>query len=393
MRARAGIRPLLKIRPTLLAASVLPMMLFASAAQATEFNPVNLITDDQTANKARLADPDLVNAWGVSFAPVPGGPFWVSDNAKAVTTLYNVDPVTNTPTKVAALPAVNIPGNGTITGQTFNPGNGNGSFNSDLFLFVSEDGTISGWKFSLGTNAEILQTASDANVYKGVTFDNTGGTNDYLLAANFRSGAIDVLKGTGGEPNLSGQFVDPNLPAGYAPFNIQNLGGKIFITYAIQDSVKHDEVPGAGNGVVDQFDANGNFVARIAAGGTLNAPWGLAIAPSSFRDLAGDLLVGNFGDGKINAINLTTDTSQLLTDASGNPLSIDGLWALTTGNGTGAGSSDAIYFSAGPAGETHGLFGVLSVVPEPATWFNLLAGFAALAATFRLLARRQRSVN
>jgi uncharacterized protein (TIGR03118 family) len=362
------------------------MMLFASAAQATSLNVVNLITDDQLLHPAKLTDPDLVNAWGVSFFPT--GPFWVSDNGKGVTTLYNVDPATNMPTKVPL--TVSIPGDGSITGQTFNAGFSGGSFNGDPFLFVSEDGTISGWRPSLGTAAETLLTGSAANVYKGTTLADVGG-HDYLYSANFRAGSIDVMKGDASAPSLTGTFQDPNLPAGYAPFNIQNLGGKLFVTYAIQDAAKHDEVPGLGNGIVDQFDTSGNLVGRIAAGGDLDAPWGLAIAPRSFASLglAGDLLVGNFGNGTIDAFDLTTDKSVgLLTDSSGKTIVIDGLWALTVGSGKSAGSSGAVYFSAGPNNESHGLFGVIASVPEPSTWIDLLAGFATLAAAFRLLARR-----
>jgi uncharacterized protein (TIGR03118 family) len=386
MRDRAGLWQVFNNRSTLFAASILPMMVFGSAAHATSLGVVNLITDDPIGHPAKLTDPDLQNAWGVSFAPP--GPFWVSDNGKAVTTLYSVNPVTDVPAKVLALPKVSIPGDGTVTGQTFNPGFSGGSFNGDLFLFVSEDGTISGWRFSLGTAAETLQTGSTANVYKGATFADITG-NDYLYAANFRSGAIDVLKGNSGEPNLTGTFSDPTLPGGYAPFNIQNLGGKLFVTYAIQDGAKHDEVPGLGNGIVDEFDTNGNLINRIATGGNLDAPWGLAIAPSSFGTLAGDLLVGNFGNGTIDVIDLATNTPvELLTDSRGKTITIDGLWALTVGNDTIAGSSNKVYFSAGPDEESHGLFGVIEPVPEPSTWMELLAGFAAMAAAVRLLGHR-----
>ena len=150
---------------------------------------------------------------------------------------------------------------------------------------------------ALGTNAETLQLSSMANVYKGAALAAIG-SNSYLYAANFKAGTIDVLKGNAGAPDLAGSFVDPNLPSGYAPFNVQNLGGQLFVAYAVLDANTNDEVPGAGNGIVDQFDAQGNLLNRIATGGDLNAPWGLAIAPSSFGALAGDLLVGNFGDGE-----------------------------------------------------------------------------------------------
>ena len=228
--------------------------------------------------------------------------------------------------------------------------------------------------------------ASSTNVYKGATLA-TIGANSYLYAANFSAGTIDVMKGNASAPDLTGNFVHPPLPAGgYAPFNVQNLGNQLFVAYAIRDPATNEEVPGAGNGVVDQFDAQGNFVARIATGGDLNAPWGLAIAPSSFGALAGDLLVGNFGDGKINAFDLTSKTpSGSLTDANGNPIAIDGLWALTPGNNGSAGSAQDIFFSAGPNDETRGLFGVLTAVPEPSTYALLGFGLAGL-----LLARGRR---
>ena len=332
-----------------------------SVARADSFAVTNLVTNDQAANPAQITDPHLVNAWGISYGAT--SPFWVSDNGTGVTTLYSVNPTTNA-TSIVPL-VVSIPGDGSITGQVFNTANGAGAFNKDLFLFVSEDGTISGWRGALGTNAEVLQSASDA-FYKGTALATISG-NTYLYAANFHSGAIDVVKGTPGAPDLTGKFSDPTLPAGYAPFNIQLLGGKLYVTYALQGSGK-DEQHGAGLGFVNVFDTQGNLLGRVASQGTLNAPWGLAIAPSSFSQFAGDLLVGNFGDGTINAFNLTTDKfdGQLL-GTDGKPLVIDGLWGLTPGNGAAAGDQNTIYFSAGPQDESNGLFGAVSVVPEPSS--------------------------
>jgi uncharacterized protein (TIGR03118 family) len=353
----------------LLMLAVLPCLSLPAAAEPL-FNQTNLVTNDQTANPAQITDPNLVNAWGISFSPT--SPFWVSDNGAGVATLYNVNPNTNA-TSIASL-VVTIPpaGTGTPTGQVFNANVG--AFNGDLFLFVSEDGTVSGWRGALGTTAETLQVASDANVYKGTTEATING-NSYLYAANFRAGTIDVLKGTAGAPDLTGHFTDPNLPAGYAPFNIRLLGNKLYVTYAVQDANKHDDVAGAGNGIVSVFDTQGNFLGRVATGGTLNSPWGLALAPASFGPLAGDLLVGNFGDGRINAFDLSTDSlvGQLL-GTDGSELTIDGLWALTVGNDGNAGSSNKLYFSAGPDDEMNGLFGVITAVPEPATIWLLGAG-------------------
>lgn len=343
-------------------------------AEATLFTSTNLVTDDQTAHPAQITDASLVNAWGMSYT-LAGSPFWISDNATGVTTLYNVT-ATNVTTKNSAI-TVTIPGDGTVTGQVFNSVASN--FNTDNFVFVSEDGTISGRRAALGNTAEVLALASPANVYKGAAFANVGG-NGYLYAANFRAGTIDVLKGNAGAPELSGRFIDPALPAGYAPFNIQNLGGELYVAYALQDGAKHDEVPGSGNGFVSVFDPQGNFLGRIASAGTLDAPWGLAIAPASFGQFAGDLLVGNFGDGLISAFDLGTHAFEgLLLGANGSPLAIDGLWALMIGNNGSSGSPSDVYFTAGPDGETHGLFGVIAVIPEPATLALLGLGLTALA--------------
>jgi uncharacterized protein (TIGR03118 family) len=270
-------------------------------------------------------------------------------------------------------------GSGTPTGQVFNAVNATGAFDGNAFLFVSEDGTISGWRMSLGTTAEVLQTANTANVYKGTTLDTTGG-HSYLLSANFRAGTIDVLKGDLGAPDLTGKFQDPNLPAGYAPFNVQTFGSTVYVTNALQDSAKHDDDPGAGHGFVNAFNLQGNLLGRIGSMGTLNSPWGLAIAPSSFGSLAGDLLVGNFGDGKINVFNPNPATPGFvgqLTGVDHNPIAIDGLWGLIAGNDGNGGSSQKIYFSAGPNSESNGLFGVLQAVPEPSSMLLAAAGLLA----------------
>lgn len=342
---------------------------------ATTFIQENLVSDGSVP--AQITDPNLVNAWGISSSPT--SPFWVSDNGTGLTTLYNVDPNTDATVKQGLV--VTIPGTGTgnPTGQVFNSGASTGAFNGNPFLFVSEDGTVSGWRAALATTAEILQTGSSANVYKGATEATVNG-NSYLYAANFRAGTIDVIKGTAAAPNLTGNFTDPNLPAGYAPFNIQNLDGKIYVTYALQDAAKHDDVAGAGKGFVNAFDTQGNLLGRVGSGGSLNSPWGLAIAPKSFGQFAGDLLVGNFGDGHISVFNSLNDAfmGQLL-GLDGKELAIDGLWGLTPGNDGRGGSSNKLYFTAGPGNETHGLFGVIEVaVPEPGSLSLIGFGLAAI---------------
>ena len=338
---------------------------------------VNLVTDDQSVNAAQITDPNLINAWGISHSAT--SPFWVSSNGQGISTLYRVDPLTNATTKVPL--EVAIPGAGNVTGQVFNIGNASGNFNGNLFLFVSEDGTVSGWRGALGTTAEVLQTASDTNSYKGSAISLIGG-NAYLYAADFAGAQIDVLKGNAAAPDLAGSFTDPTIPSGFAPFNIQNLGDTLYVTYAKVGPTGDDE-SGPGNGFVDAFDLQGNFVARVGSAGALNSPWGLALAPASFREFAGDLLVGNFGDGHINIFDTSTDTfiGQLL-GAGGVPLEIEGLWGLISGNDGGAGSSQAIYFAAGPGDEEHGLFGVIGV-PEPTSMALVALGITMLGVARR----------
>lgn len=339
-------------------------------AHAGPVSVTNLVTDDQTVNAAQITDADLINPWGVSFGAT--GPFWVSDNGTRKTTLYSVSPISHATTKLGLV--VTLPGTGP-TGQVFNPTT---QFNGNAFLFVNEDGTISGWRGALGTTAETLQVADPSNLYKGAAFATVNG-NGYLYAADFKSAQIDVRPGATGAPQLAGSFTDPNLPSGFAPFNIQNIGGSLYVAYAKQDPNSPDEVAGPGNGFVSKFDVQGNFLERIASGGTLNAPWGMALAPSSFGTLAGDLLVGNFGDGAINVFDLATKTFVgQLQGTDGNPVHIDGLWALTQGNDGSGGGTDSIFFTAGPGDETHGLFGMLTPVPEPGTYALLVAGLMLL---------------
>jgi uncharacterized protein (TIGR03118 family) len=342
-------------------------LLAQKVVRADEFSVTNLITDNALVHPAQITDPALRNAWGVSYSPT--GEFWVSDNAAGVATTYRVDPATNATSQLPT--TVTIRGDGSVTGQVFNGGVG---FNSDQYLFVSEDGTVNGWRPALGTNTEILATGVSDNVYKGAAQATIDG-HSYLYAANFRSGKIDVYKGDSAAPGLLGNFTDPNLPANYAPFNIQKLNGKLYVTYALQDAAQKDDAPGAGHGFVTAFDLQGIFLGRVASANTLNSPWGLAIAPSTFGSFAGDLLVGNFGDGRISAFDLVTNAFEgQLLGIGGTPLSIDGLWALTPGNGGDAGDPLSIYFSSGPDDEAHGLFGVItlsslsppSAVPEPA---------------------------
>jgi uncharacterized protein (TIGR03118 family) len=328
-----------------------------------------------------INDPNLTNAWGISEGPAT--PIWINDNGTGIATLYSVPG--------ASTPVSNIPLNVSIpisspTGQVFN--NTASGFNlkngiKSLFIFDSEDGVISAWNLGLGTNAEIEVNNSNPDptknaVYKGLAIDNAGGS---LFATNFRSGLVEMHKSTSPATqfDMVASFTDPTLPAGYAPFGAAVLDGKLYVTFALQDSAKHDDMAGAGHGFVDTFDLSGGSMQRLISGGALNSPWGLAIAPSSFGSLAGDLLVGNFGDGMINAFKTDGTFVGALDGLDGDPLVIDGLWGLMFGNDAGGGFSNTLYFTAGPVGESEGLFGALSVVPEPSTWAMMLIGFAALA--------------
>jgi len=320
------------------------------------YQQTNLVSDQPGV--AMLQDPNLVNAWGISFSPA--SPFWVSDNGTGLATLYDV---TNDSSGMMHVDKrsleVSIPGAGTPTGQLFNNTTG---FHGDLFIFASEDGTISGWRGSLGTAAETLVPGSAANVYKGITLVMTE-NGPALLAANFRQATLDMYDAS---LNLVGEFKDPDAPAGYAPFNVRDIDGLVYVTFAKQDAVKHDDMAGPGNGLIDLFDPMTGKFHRLAtgtdAGGKLreiNSPWGIAVAPGSFGAHGDQLLIGNFGSGTIMTFD-EKGFDGLLRGMKEKPLTIDGLWALTFGNGGSAGTPDTLFFSAGPDGESHGLFGSIT---------------------------------
>lgn len=319
--------------------------------------------------QALITDPNLVNAWGIALSPT-GGAFWVSDNHTGVTTLYTGD-VAGSPFSKATL-TVTIP-DGSPTGQVFNGvstdfivDDGAGHTGAAAFIFVSEAGEITAWNPGVpppppSTQAQKMFTASDGAIYKGVAIANNGGSN-FLYATDFHNGKIDVFNNAFGKVTTTG-FTDPNLPPAYAPFNIANIGGKLFVTYAKRDANAEDDARGPQHGFIDVYNPDGSFVSRFASRGVLNSPWGMAMAPGNFGTFSNDLLVGNFGDGRINAFD--PNTGQFLgtiKNTAKKPITIEGLWALTFGNGATAGDTNTLYFSAGPKEETHGLFGSLKFV-------------------------------
>jgi uncharacterized protein (TIGR03118 family) len=349
----------------------------------------NLVSD--VPGLAATLDPQLVNPWGISFGPAT--PFWVSDAGTGVTTLYNGDGVKQGLVVTISVPGASAPS--TPTGQVFNGNAGafvlsNGS--EARFIFATEQGTIAGWNGAAGTTAITMVDASAGGAaYTGLAIAGSG-AGARLYGANLATGQVDVYNSTFGA-TLPGSFVDPSLPAGYAPFNVQNLGGEIFVAYALVDPSTGEELPGAGNGIVNVFDTEGNLLRHLTSGGPLNAPWGLALAPAGFGSFGGSLLVGNFGDGTIHAFDPLSGAllGQMLAPG-GAPIQNDGLWALTFGNGGNGGSPDILYFTAGIGDEEHGLFGSIHVaaVPEPATLALVAGGLGLLGGVEVRRRRRQR---
>jgi uncharacterized protein (TIGR03118 family) len=322
----------------------------------------NLVSD--IAGMAEKTDTNLVNPWGIATSAT--SPFWVADNHKGVSTLYDGNGIASSLVVTIPPPSGGIPP-AAPTGVVFN-----NSTNFQIspgvvsrFIFATEDGTVVGWN-SGSTGVVKVDNSSSGAVYKGLGIGTRTGSN-YLYAANFFAGTIDVIDQNYGTATLPASFLDPTLPTGFAPFNVQNIGGQLYVTYAKQDASKHDDVPGAGNGFVDIFDTSGNFVRRLISNGALNSPWGLALAPTNFGPFSGALLVGNFGNGRINAFDPATGNPLgTLQDPAGNPIAIQGLWGLLFGNGASGGDTRTLYFAAGIAGtnaiEDHGLFGSISAL-------------------------------
>jgi uncharacterized protein (TIGR03118 family) len=302
---------------------------------------------------AEHIDPDLINGWGLAASAT--GPWWVNAADSGKSLLYNGEGIKN-PLVVSVA--------GEPTGIVFNGGPRFVIPNAGAarFLFASEDGTISAWSPSLVPNTQAVvvidNSASEAS-YKGLAIDSTSaGTR--LYAADFHNARVDVFDGAFAPVTVAGAFTDPNLPAGYAPFNVQTLAGSVYVAYALQDEEGEEEVAGPGLGVLDKYDFAGHLLARVATGGALNAPWGLALAPAGFGRFSGKLLVGNFGNGRINVFDpVTFEPKGHLKGTNGKAIVIDGLWGIAFGNGGTAGPATTLFFAAGPDDEEHGLFGRL----------------------------------
>jgi len=358
-------------------ALALVSMVALGAAQPAGADPPfykqrNLISDDTTLIPAEHRDGLLLNAWGLAASAT--SPWWIANNGSDSSILFNV-----TTGAIQSL-VVAIP-DGAPTGLVFNNSGGGFVVTSGassapaVFIFSSEAGVISGWNPNVpppapSTQAQVGATVADA-IYKGLAIAGTG-ADARLYATNFHAGTVDIFDNAYTLLALPGAFVDPNLPVGYAPFGIQNINGTLYVTYALQDDDAEDDVAGPGNGFVDAYDTAGKLLRRVASRGSLNSPWGLALAPADFGAFSNKLLVGNFGDGRINAYDLSESTSTgeavavgPLHSAKGPPVEIEGLWALQFGNGAGAGPKNTLFFTSGPFDEKHGLFGLLEQTGPP----------------------------
>jgi uncharacterized protein (TIGR03118 family) len=369
----------------------------AADGEDGNFRPNRYVITNLTADLPGVApntDPVLRNAWGVAFSPA-ASPFWIADNASGCATLYDgagakvnlqvpiplpdnsvpstacqpASPQTNPPLPSPAAPT------GVVWNPTTTPATAflvPGTNTPASFIFDTEDGTLSAWANGvMPNNQAVIAVDNSAGgsdkgaVYKGLaTGVNANGV--FLFATNFRAGTVDVFGPANSSSNgqyvpitTDGGFTDLKIPAGYAPFGIQNIDGSLFVTYAKQNATKHDDAAGPGRGFVDVFDTDGHLLRRFASRGPLNSPWGVAQASYAFGRFSGDIVIGNFGNGQVNAFDSDGNFLGALRDANGKPLAIDGLWTLTPGGGRNS-NSDTLYFTAGPNGETDGLFGTIT---------------------------------
>jgi len=345
----------------------------AARAEAQQYTQTNLVSDQ---SGAAVLDANLQNPWGLSRSSA--SPWWVANNGTGTSTLYNGN--TGAPAAlIVTIPPISGSDPGVPTGTAFNftggfeltPGN------PARFLFVTEDGTISGWNPSVDPTHAVIKVKSPGSVYKGLALAMHGGS-PYLYVANFSRQRIEVydtafhrvqLKAdhdNDGEHNdQGGPFEDAHVPRSFGPFNVQNIGGELYVMFAKRDPATNDEVAGAGLGYVDAFSPNGRLLRRFEHGAWLNAPWGVSLAPSDFGTFSHHLLVGQFGSGEIVAFDVTTGAfaGKMRDPVTNAVLAIEGLWALGFGNGANAGPLNSLFFTAGIDDEAHGLFGNLTAVP------------------------------
>jgi len=316
---------------------------------ATTFKST-LLDADISGTGAAQTDKNLVNAWGLAFNPT--GFVWVANNGTSTSTLYDGNGL------VQSL-VVSTPDS--PTGIVFNSSSVN--FHGSPFIFSSESGIIAAWSPAVDRNNAIKMVDNSAAgaVYKGLALASYNNLS-YVYATDFHNNRVDVYDASFVKATLPGGFIDPTLPAGYGPFGIQAIGDRIYVTFAKHDVSGNDEAHGAGFGIVDVFDTGGNLIKQLVVAGALNAPWGMALAPSNFGTLSGMLLVANFGDGKINAYDPTSGAfAGSLMQANGAPVMIDGLWGIAFGNGVNSQPTNTLFFTAGPSDEAHGSYGRLDM--------------------------------
>jgi uncharacterized protein (TIGR03118 family) len=348
----------------------------AQPVATTGLTDTALVSNSSAVVAAAHTDPNLQNAWGVASAP--GGPFWIADNNSNKSTIYDGTGALQSPI-VSIAAGTNGPAN--PTGQVYNGTTdfvittGMGAAPAQ-FIFAGEGGTITGWAQTVsGSTATIAyDDAAGMAVYKGLALLNNGSAN-HLYATDLHNAKIDVFDTHFAKVTLTGAFADPMIPAGFAPFGIHVLNNQLYVTYAKQDATAHDEITGAGLGYVNIFDANGNLVKRFASAGVLNAPWGIALAPTGFGMAGGDLLIGNFGDGVINRFNPASGMPLgSVSLASGKQLAIPGLWELVFGNGAANQPASALFYTAGPNNQVDGVLGRIDVatstMPPPCTGYG-----------------------
>ncbi len=346
------------VRSALLAFALVATGL-TTLASAQKYSQTNLVSD--VPGWAATVDPNLVNSWGMAFSAT--SPVWIADNGTGLSTLYT-GTGSIVPLVVTIPPPMGAEGPSAPTGLVFS---GGGAFavkahdlsGNSVFIFDTEDGTIAGWSPTVDLHNAVIAVDNSASgaIYKGLAIGSTE-EGTFIYATNFNSGWVEMY-----DSNFKWvkNFTDWDVPQGYAPFGIQTISGKLYVTFALQDEDKEDDVAGPAHGFVDVFDLNGNKIRRLISHGELNSPWGLALAPSNFGKFSGDLLVGNFGNGHVNAYDINTGAARgHMLRPNGHTLEIDGLWGLAFGTGGASGPANTLLFTAGPDDEAHGLFGTIT---------------------------------